>query len=121
MIIDKLLMFFEDEKITSTKSSASLALWDNAGEGTPIFIYAQVTEAFAGGTSITLALQESADDSTFTNVLTTHAITTAELKAGYNFKFGSVPRKLKKYLRINATVSGAMSAGKLTAFINLDN
>lgn len=121
MILDKLLMFFDEEELTATKSSASLDLWDNVGEGKPIFIHAQVTEAFAGGTSITLALQESADDSTFTNVLTTHAITTAELKAGYSFKFGSVPRKLKKYLRIHATVSGTMSAGKLTSFINLDN
>ena len=121
MIIDKLRMFFENEALAATKASQSLDVGKNVGEGQPLFIHALVTEAFAGGTSITLALQDSDNDSAFTNVLVSHAVPLAELKAGYEFKFGSVPRTLKRYLRLNATVSGTMSGGKLTAFINLDN
>lgn len=121
MIIDKLLMFFNEEAITGSAASASLDVGANLGEGEPVFLHAQVVEAFSGGTSITLALQDSDDNSAFDNVLVTYPVPLSELKAGYEFKFGSVPRKLKRYLRMSATVSGTMTGGKLTAFINLDN
>ncbi len=121
MIMDKCLMFFEDETITATKASPSLDVGENVGEGEPIYIFAKVVSDFTGGTSIALALQESDNNSSFTNVLSTPAIPVNDAGAGYDFKFGSVPRKLKRYLRLNATVVGAVTGGKITAGLNLDN
>jgi hypothetical protein len=121
MIIDKLRTFFDGEAITAAVNSPSLDLGEDAGTGCPLFIHAQVVEDFAGGTSLTLTLQDSADNSTFSDVVSSPAVALASLKVGYRFGFGSVPKELKRYLRLKAAPAGTMTGGKITAFINLDN
>ncbi len=121
MMIDKQLMFFDNEAINTSKSSRALDVGANLGEGMPVFVRASVSDDFSGGTSLSLTLQDSADGITFDPVLTSAVVPVASLKAGYHFAFGSVPRKLGRHLRLNATVAGTMSAGKLNAFIAQDN
>jgi hypothetical protein len=120
-IWDKLLTFFDAQAITATTNSAGLDLGPDVGSGVPLYLHAQVVEDFAGGTSLTLTLQESADNTTFTEVEKTAVIPLASLKAGYQFKLGSVPRNTQRYLRLNVTAAGTFTGGKLTAYVNFDN
>lgn len=82
----------------------------------PVEVYAQVTEAFTadGAATLTLALQDSADNSSFSTILTTAAIGKATLVAGYRIPLGYLPKSHRRYLQLYATVAiGPMTAGKI--------
>ena len=94
----------------------------NPGFGPTVEIEVLVNTAFAGGTNITFALQDSPDDTTYTDVIITRAFTLAELgKSGtmplVRFQVPSVgPTPLNKFLRIRATPTGTFTSGKLSAW-----
>lgn len=129
MILDYENLFSNDQAITVTAAptnvidlgdddSAVQAL-NQKGE---LDVFCQVTTAFAGGTSLQVALQ-SDDDEAFgsaTTIMTSAAIATASLVAGYQFKFGKLPRINERYIRLYYTVVGTMSAGKVVAGLVLD-
>ena len=98
----------------------------NPAFGTPIEIDIMVNTVFAGGTNLTFALQDSADDSTYADVIITRAFTLAtpaELtksltKPLVRFSVPTIePTPVKKYLRIRATPTGTFTTGKLDAWI----
>ena len=124
MILDKENLFSEDQAITVTAASTNLIDLGAAykGEGEPVNILAQVTTAFAGGTSVACKLQtdDNASFSSATDVLDSGAIATATLAQGYKFKFSVLPNDLERYIRLYFTVVGTMSAGKVFAGLNLD-
>ena len=89
--------------------------------GHAVDIHAQVTAAFVGGTAIQLKLQDSADDSTFADVLnaTTQSVASvvvplAELLAGYEWSFPYGPNTVvRRYVRLRAVITGTFTAGGL--------
>jgi len=91
--------------------------------GTPVDIHAQITTAAAGGTSVQLTLEDSADDVTFatvknstTQVVQSAVIPLAELVAGYEFSFPySANTVVRRYLRLSANVIGTFTATVITA------
>lgn len=129
MIFDKQNLFSEDQAVTVTANSSNVIDLGNDSSKVQALnskgeleVVAQVTTAFAGGTSLKVSLQ-SDDDEAFgspTTVLETAAIALADLDAGYNFKLGKLPDINEQYLRLVYTVVGTMSGGKVFAGLNLD-
>lgn len=116
-------MFSEAQSVAmAAGSAASTNVLDlvakNIGEGNPLDVEVFVSTAVAGtGATLKVALQDSADNSTFADVLATKAYAISELGKGKLIKFGlSTP--LRRYIRLNYTVAGATTtAGAVTAFI----
>jgi hypothetical protein len=119
MILDANLLFSDAQKITSTATSEVVDLKaPGDAVGQELLIRAVVGEAFAGLTSLQIKIQTSADDSTWEDVLLTPAIAAAKLTKGKEILAVRVPKGLKRYVRLNYTVSGTASAGTLTAFMS---
>lgn len=120
----KLNMFSEAQSVAMAAGSvASTNVLDlvanNIGEGNPLDIEVFVSTAVAGaGASLKVTLQDSADNSTFADVLGTKAYAISELGKGKLVKFGlSTP--LRRYIRLYYTVAGATTtAGAVTAFMS---
>ncbi|MDZ7918511.1 MAG: hypothetical protein U5O12_00485 [Rhodoferax sp.] len=71
--------------------------------------------AAAGAATVTISLQDSADNSTFVDVAVTTAIGKATLVAGYQHVI-PMPTKLRRYCRAYYTVAtGPLTAGKFSA------
>lgn len=129
MILDKENMFSDDQAITASAASENVidlgndsALVQQLNEKGVIENLVQVVEDFAGGTSLQVTLQ-SDDDVNFgspTTVLETAVILLADLVAGYQFKFGKLPRINEQYVRLYYTVVGPFTGGKITAGLVLD-
>lgn len=91
-------------------------------KGTEIEVFAQVTTAFATGTSVQAQLV-SADDAGLTTNLTvlqqSDVIPTAKLVPGYRFRLGTdLPNGItQQYLGLRYVLAGAsaFTAGKITA------
>lgn len=116
--LDALLRLSDKQAITTTAASTNVVdTRDNdIGAGRPLYLVLHVVEAFAGGTSLAVALQDSANNSTFADVVASPAIALANLTLGKKVVLG-LPPGLRRYLRANYTVSGTFSAGKVTAHI----
>lgn len=129
MFIDKELVLSDDQAVTVTAASTNVidlgndsALVKALNSKGDLELFAQVTTAFADGTSLKVSVQ-SDDDEAFgspTTVIESAAISTASLVAGYQFKLGKLPRINEQYLRFNYTVVGTMSAGKLFSGLIID-
>lgn len=123
MITDKLLRVSEDQAVTTTAVSTNtidLGVARDMGEGKELFMNFAVTTAFAGGTSIKFEVisSASANLASPTVIGSSDAIITADLGAGKNVAVGINPQIAstgQQYLGARYTVSGTMSAGKVTA------
>jgi len=128
MYIDNSLVFSDAQAVTasaaSTNSLDTSTALRNIGNGQPIYavVFVHTTVAASGGASnVTFALQDSADNSSFADVLKGPAIAKATLVAGYRAFVVPLPPKLRRYLRINYTVdTNDLTAGKFNAFLTLD-
>ena len=138
MILDNENLFSDGQQLLASAAStniidlgatgrvpyASTNLKRDISKGVHIPLLVQVTEAFAGLTSLAVALQSS-DDSTFASgvtTLVTQTIPVAGLAAGARwglttFPYGTVGR----YLRLNYTVTGTGTAGRVTAGVTAGN
>lgn len=122
MLLDAALLYSDDQAVTTTAASTNSIDLDviNRGQGNPLSNFVNVTEAFAGGTSITFAIQDSADDATFATIATTGAIALADLVEGAVIdNLPTIPPTSKRYVRMNYTVAGTMTAGKISSGIKL--
>lgn len=92
------------------------------GPGKAIPVLLQVVEDFAAGTSVQVSLQVD-DNTAFSSaktVVQTAAIPVATLKAGYQFHLDYIPRGTdERYMRLNYTVAGTPTAGRITAGITV--
>lgn len=79
-----------DADSTNTLSHAPAGKNSNIGDGEPMGIFFKVDVAAAGGGTLQINLQDSADDSSFATILSTAAIAAATLVAGYRF-FLAIP------------------------------
>lgn len=86
------------------------------GDGCLAPIVVKVEQAFVGNTALTVELQGSDNNSTFTTVGTTGAVPVAQLAAGAEFGMLGFPVKASyRYWRLNYVVAGTATAGRVTA------
>lgn len=121
MIIDKDLMFSDDQEVKASGNSTVLDL-GAAGDavGQELTIHGIVTTAFAGATSLTIAVQTSEDKSTYTTLVQSGAIPVADLTRGAEVFCVRCPKGFKRYIRLAYTIAGTGTAGKVTAFASKD-
>lgn len=119
MILDEQALFSDKQAVTQTAASTNvIKVNGDIGKGEAVEILAQVVEDFAGLTSVKLAVQTcDTENGTYTDLVATDAIAVAKLKAGYKFPIKYLPVGIKKFLRLNYTVAGTGTAGKITAGI----
>lgn len=132
MIMDSTLLFDSAVAITTTRVSTNVISLVNArdiGIGNPVKL-AIVTDglfAAAGAGTLTITLQTSVDNSTFTDQLSSIAFSIAQLNAS-GFLLGidwprlvAASMSLPKYLRLNYTVAtGPFTAGVITSGLVID-
>jgi len=125
--IDQNLVLSDAQAVTatavSTKSIDTITALRNIGSGNQIEVLVGVGTAFtaAGAATMTIALQDSADNTTFADVLVSPAIAVASLAAGFEALRVRVPATTRRYIALNYTIAtGPMTAGALTAVLELD-
>ena len=123
MLLDAALFFSDEQAVTATAvSTTKLDMGaTDMGNGNPLTLAVAVGEdAFAGGTSLSAALQHCATvGGTYTDVISTPAIVLASLTAGKVIEMGTVPCGTLQFLAMKYTVSGTMTAGAINASIKL--
>jgi len=82
-----------------------------------LYLFINVSQTFAGGTSLQATLQDSADNVTFADIAGVGGvIPLANLTAGKAFQVG-LPIPTRRYTRVNYTVVGTMTAGAVSAHL----
>lgn len=133
MIIDGALLFSSAQAVTATAVSTNVIDLTNArdmgvGDNPALKILAVVTTAMlsAGATTLTITVEGSTDNSSWTVMASTPAIAKANLTAGAQIMNMDLPRTapgqaLPRYLRLNYTVAVSnFTAGAITASLVLD-
>ena len=120
MYIDKALQVSNEQAVTATAASTDVI---DFGQANPdvgmadLYMVITTDEAAtaAGAATVSVALQDSADNSSFADVAVTAVIGKATLVAGYQIVI-PMPTKLRRYCRLNYTVAtGPLTAGKFSA------
>lgn len=121
MYIDKLLQVSDAQAVTATAVSTDVI---DFGQANPnpgmtdllkMVITVDESATASGAATVTFAVQDSADNSSFANVAVTAAIGKADLAAGQQIVI-PMPTKLRRYCRVNYTVdTGPLTAGKFSA------
>ena len=136
MIIDDTLVLSENQAIAAAAGSTNVIdlgaigtafghaapLARDVGKGGRVPISIAVTEAFAGLTTLTIALQVD-DNAAFSSpktVASSGAIPVAALVAGYRPSFPDhVPEGAdERYMRLFYTPAGTATAGRITAAVS---
>lgn len=96
----------------------------NIGEGSPLYLDVSIgaTAVDSAGDAATMAvqLQESADNSTWTDLLTSVVFAQAAMTAGAKLLRVAIPDNAKRYLRVNYLVAVAdFTAGTVNAHIGI--
>ena len=126
MILDKMQMFSEDQDLAQTASTYYstnvIDLGDAAkGEGEPIEVLIQVTEAFTstGAATLVIVLQTDSVEamSSPTAIFTSATLALATIAVvGYKATIRVLPNDCEQYLRIAYTIGTATTtAGKISA------
>ena len=123
-IIDRFLQVSNNQAITVTAVSTDVidagatknpAIGRDLGGGTQLFMEICVTATMTGAGTLAIALQDSADNSSFADVLTLPPIAFGSLVAGTRL-YIPLPAKMRRYIRNNYTIaSGPFTGGTLSA------
>jgi len=120
-LIDYNNMFSNAQAVTSSAASTYYIDGRAAGEAlnNDIYLIVEVGTEFTGGTSLEIALQTSADSSfsSYTTLYDSGVILLAKLTANTVLVKVPIPIGLLRYLRVYYTVSGTMTAGTVSAFL----
>lgn len=128
MIIDKFLQVSDAQAVTSSAASTDVidagatktsGLGRDIGAGEQLYMVFTVQEAVAasGSATVTFSVQDSADNSSFADVIASAAIGKASLPVGARVVL-PLPPGLRRYLRAYYTVgTGPLTAGKFSAQI----
>lgn len=121
MIIDKSLQVSNEQTVTASAASTDVIDFGqaNPNSGMPGMLSAVVTvdvaATAAGAATVTFSVQDSADNSTFTDVAVTAPIGKASLTAGAQIVI-PMPVQHRRYVRVYYTVgTGPLTAGKFSA------
>ncbi len=128
MITDNNLYMSDAQALTaaaaSTKSLDMETVTRNVGSGEPIELIVQVATvllASGGAATLTVALQDSADNSSFTTVVQGPAVAKASLVAGFELLRIRLPATLQRYIQVLYTpATNDFTSGTVNAFLNLD-
>lgn len=112
---------FSNDQAVTTGTQLSTDVYDSGVDGVNINtnrglqVLVTVTTAFAGGTSLTVNLIESAssDMSSPTTLATSGTVAEADLTAGARLLATSIPRTSKRYLALQFVTVGTHSAGTI--------
>lgn len=119
MIMDKNLIFSEEQKITATANSEVIDLKEPGDAvGQELTIRVVSAETFAGLTGLQIKVQTGENAETFEDVLMTPSLKPEKLARGNEVFVVRVPKGLKRFVRLNYTVSGTATAGAVTAFMS---
>lgn len=123
MIIDKFNQVSDAQAVTASAASTDVIDFGQANPNsglnanTTLAITVDETATAAGAATVTFSLQDSADNSTFTDVAVTGAVPKASLAAGAQVLI-PMPSKHRRYVRTYYTVAtGPLTAGKFSAQI----
>lgn len=119
--MDAKLVFCEAKAVTAAATSDAIDFGQTAPttglDDRQLFAVVTFPTALAGtGATLQVKLQDSADGKAFADVLSTAAITAADLAAQKSLVL-PLPVKHKRYLRLSFTPAGTPTAGTATAFI----
>ena len=121
MFIDKNLQVSDAQAVTDTAASTDVIDFGqtnpNVGmdDRSSMVITVDTAAEAVGAATVTFAVQDSADNSSFADVAVTTAIGKATLVAGYQHVI-PMPTKLRRYCRVNYTVAtGPLTAGAFSA------
>lgn len=128
MYIDNNLVMSDAQAVTasaaSTKSIDCATALRHIGDGEPIELVVVITTTVAasgGASNTTVALQDSADNSSFSTVVTGPAVAKASLVAGYELLRIQLPKGLRRYIQVYYTVdTNDWTAGAVSAFLVTD-
>lgn len=130
MYLDAGLLFSRAQALTGTGATDSSNIIDlsqsrDIGIGEPMELICQVVTGFtsggAGTLKVDLVTSALADFSSPTTLASSATYTMAQLGAGAQLFRIKMPLGSKRYLKLIYTVGGAaMTAGKVTAGLNLD-
>lgn len=112
-----------DLGVAGTPVGGPIAMSRDLGQGTKIPVLLQVTEGFAGVTQLKVEVQTD-DDLTFSAplVLSSQTMDAADLAMGKRLSIAVAPYgKLKRYVRLNYTVSGSGTSGRVMAGFTMGN
>lgn len=122
MYLDAQNTFSREQAVTASAASTDVIDLGSARAigvaGKPLDILVTVTEAAlaAGAATVVFALEESADNSTYTSLVSTTAIGKADLVIGKQIPLRIPANQSKRYLRVYYTVAtGPLTAGKFSA------
>lgn len=121
MIIDKALQVSDDQAVTATAESTDVIDFGqatpNSGMAGMLSMVVTVGEAAAatGAATVTFSVQDSADNSSFADVVSSAAIGKAALPLGAQVVI-PMPVAHRRYVRLNYTVgTGPLTTGKFSA------
>lgn len=125
-IIDKFLQVSNNQAITVTAPSTDVidagatkaaSIGRDLGGGTQLFMEITVSATMTGAGTLTIALQHSADNISFSDIIALPPIAVANLVVGTRL-YLPLPALLSRYLRNNYTItSGPFTGGTLNAQI----
>jgi len=130
-MIDANLVLSDEQAITTTALSTNKIdlgpKREYMGEGDDLVIHCVVAEDFAGGTSLVAALQGcDTEGGTYGTLLMGPTVATANLTKGKSLLSVTLPKAMLttagdaiRFLQMNYTVVGTMTAGKVSAYIDL--
>lgn len=123
MIIDKYLQVSDAQAVTATAASTDVIDFGQANPNvgmdgiSKMVITVDATAIATGAATVTFAVQDSADNSTYATVAATTAIGKATLVAGHQIVI-PMPTTLRRYCRVYYTVAtGPLTAGAFSAQI----
>ena len=123
MIIDKFNQVSDAQAVTASAASTDVIDFGQANPNsglnanTTLAITVDEAATAAGAATVTFSMQDSADNSTFTDVAVTGAVPKASLAAGAQVLI-PMPSKHRRYVRTYYTVAtGPLTAGKFSAQI----
>lgn len=125
-IIDRFLQVSVLQAITVTAPSTDVidagatktaGLGRDIGTGEPLYLEVSVSTTMTGAGTLAIALQDSADNSSFADVLALPAIAVASLTAGKTY-YIPLRAGMRRYIRANYTIAaGPFTGGTLNAQI----
>ena len=129
MILDTQETFSDAQSVASAAGDvASTNVYDTGaaadiGIGNDVYLYAKMNAALVGaGASIAVVLQDSADNSTFSDVQVVSKVTpVASAVANAELVRARLPIGLRRYIRLAYRISGATTTGgTVTSALVLD-
>lgn len=125
MILDKYMILSDGQAITTTAASDNEvdfgAASHDVDQGTPIYLEVWLDTAFdTSANTLTIALQDSADGTSYTTRMTIlEATATSSLLTAGLLRKISLPNDLARYIRLYYTCSTTLASGVINAFLTI--